>query len=111
MTGVRRRDSKSTRQRRPVAHRLITNRRADSSVESTAALLKELPGPILWECHGESDAIGLAIATGTAIDHAVDAAMCRQIRPGRSAASSARRAFDHTFRARNLQLHARRLEL
>ena len=47
----------------------------NTAIQSAASLEQEAAVPVRGQCDGEADCIGLAVAAGALIDHAVDAAV------------------------------------
>ncbi len=78
VTGVGRHHGESTREGRPVAGGDRAEGRTHGAVQAAPALEEEAPVPVGRQRQRESDAVGLAVRTGSAIEHPVDPAVGRQ---------------------------------
>src|SRR6185436_12083075 len=89
---------------------LIASWFCNAAVQTTAAHLQVLPGPVIGKGDRETDAVSLAIRTGAFVDDSIDPAMCGKHRPV-AAASAGRAACRHGRGPCDFKRGARTLEL
>ena len=111
MAGIGGGNGKAADQRRLISRYLAAGWFGNGAVQTAAAHLQILAGPVIGKCDGEADAVGLAIRPCAIVHDSIDPAMCRKhgtiaarARSGSPPCRHGRRPCDFKSRARALEL-------